>query len=158
MASFARQTGETLSLRDAAAWIASATGSPEPHVSTVHRWAVRGVRGVRLGATRVGARFLTTANDLAEFLDRLNASPGASIGQQSYSPVPSYTEAVRQKQVEAACEELDRLCENARSGNAVMAEQKDLAAVRQKAATASRPRRLSGDWPTLFAAKEVTST
>jgi hypothetical protein len=110
MASFSRQTKETLSLRDAAAWVASATGSPEPHISTVHRWVVRGVRGVRLSATRVGARFLTTANDLADFLDRLNSSPQQIQPVASFEAAHGFQQRVRMAQVDAACERLERLC------------------------------------------------
>lgn len=111
MALFARQTGEALTLRDAAAWIASATGSPEPHVSTVHRWVVRGVRGVRLSATRVGAKFHTTANDIAEFLDRLNSSLHQHVPQKApLGPSHGLQEKVRMAQIDAACERLERLC------------------------------------------------
>lgn len=45
-------------LTAAAAWIAGRTGGRRPNVSTLHRWASRGCRGVRLETVYVGhARF-----------------------------------------------------------------------------------------------------
>jgi hypothetical protein len=58
---FKAQNANSLSLAEAAEWIARSTGSPKPHISTVNRWATHGVRGVRLQTTRVGAKFWTTA-------------------------------------------------------------------------------------------------
>ena len=49
---------ELVPLTAAAAWIASRTGGKRPNVSTLHRWASRGCRGVRLETVFVGhARF-----------------------------------------------------------------------------------------------------
>jgi hypothetical protein len=44
-----------------------------PDLSTLHRWAFRGVRGVKLGIIRVGGRILTTPSLILEFDERLNA-------------------------------------------------------------------------------------
>ena len=49
---------ELVPLTAAAAWIAGRTGGRRPNVSTLHRWASRGCRGVRLETVCVGhARF-----------------------------------------------------------------------------------------------------
>ena len=49
---------ELVPLSAAAAWIASRTGGRRPNLSTLHRWASRGCRGVRLETVCVGhARF-----------------------------------------------------------------------------------------------------
>jgi hypothetical protein len=43
-----------------------------PHVSTVWRWATRGVRGVRLKTHLIGGRRFVANADLSEFIDRLS--------------------------------------------------------------------------------------
>lgn len=49
---------ELVPLSAAAAWIASRTGGKRPNISTLHRWASRGCRGIRLETVFVGhARF-----------------------------------------------------------------------------------------------------
>lgn len=40
-----------------------------PHISTLHRWRLRGVRGVRLQTCLVGGRRYTTSQWLAEFIE-----------------------------------------------------------------------------------------
>ena len=42
------------------------------HLSTVHRWAGRGVRGVRLETLKNGGTTITTRPALLRFLSRLN--------------------------------------------------------------------------------------
>lgn len=101
-----------MSLGEAARWIADRTGGRKPHVSTLSRWAIKGVRGARLATTLVGGRYLTTQADLATFLDTLN-SPAADRVQaaaQPPRPCPEFIDGVRRQQVDAACDHLDRLC------------------------------------------------
>ena len=45
-----------------------------PNVSTVHRWANKGVRGVLLESVRAGGRRYTTPGYVAQFLSKLNKS------------------------------------------------------------------------------------
>jgi hypothetical protein len=101
---------QAMSLREAAKWIASHTGAPVPNQTTVNRWVVHGVRGVRLQAKRVGAKFWTTSMDLAEFLDALNSDKH----QQQISNVAhrsnTFEQAARREQIEAACAKIDNLC------------------------------------------------
>jgi hypothetical protein len=99
-----------MSIRDAALWIAKHTGAPAPNSSTVNRWVVHGVRGVRLQAKRVGAKFWTTSTDVARFLDQLNDSTGKQHPVGSADTQTAFQQAVRKKQVDAACDRLDRLC------------------------------------------------
>jgi hypothetical protein len=47
-------------------------GGPVP-LRTVHSWVTRGVRGVKLEATRVGNCWRTSAEALRRFLEALNA-------------------------------------------------------------------------------------
>jgi len=43
-----------------------------PDLSSIFRWAMKGVRGVKLRVTRVGGRIYTTERDIAEFVAALN--------------------------------------------------------------------------------------
>jgi hypothetical protein len=101
---------QAMSIRQAAQWIASHTGAAPPNPSTVNRWVVSGVRGVRLQARRVGAKFWTSPSDVARFLDELNASPGSESTSGTADSQPTFQQSVRQRQVEAACARLDGLC------------------------------------------------
>lgn len=71
--------GEAGSLRDARDYLTITQASHllpgRPHVSTLHRWRLRGVRGVRLQTCLVGGRRYTTREWLVEFI---NATSGAS--------------------------------------------------------------------------------
>jgi Protein of unknown function (DUF1580) len=58
---------ELLSLAEAAKRL-----SNHPHISTVWRWSLRGVRGVRLQTIAVGGRRYTTATYLEEFVAHLS--------------------------------------------------------------------------------------
>jgi hypothetical protein len=75
----------TVTLPQAAAWIARATGGPRPHTATLTRWINRGVQGRRLPAVRAGGgRFLVSLDDLAAFIeyrniDRVSAGEPAGI-------------------------------------------------------------------------------
>jgi hypothetical protein len=46
------------------------------HVATVHRWASRGLRGVRLEFVQCGGTRVTTLEALMRFFARLAALPG----------------------------------------------------------------------------------
>ena len=45
------------------------------HISTLHRWRTRGVRGKRLKATRIGGRWLSSLADLHEFMQSEDSPP-----------------------------------------------------------------------------------
>lgn len=101
---------QAMSLREAAQWIANHTGAPAPNSTTVNRWVVHGVRGVRLQARRVGAKFWTSPSNVARFLDALNNSQGQSPRANTSLAVASFEQAVRREQIAAACDRLDSLC------------------------------------------------
>lgn len=48
-----------------------------PHNSTLWRWALGGVRGVKLETVRIGGRTFTSREALLRFMAALNAPPGA---------------------------------------------------------------------------------
>ena len=64
------------------------------HVCTVHRWRLRGVKGIKLETTRVGGRRYTTA----EWLDRFHAAVTAAADGDPSPPPESDTS--RQKRLE----------------------------------------------------------
>jgi hypothetical protein len=65
-------SGKTLTLREAAALL---PGSPNR--STMHRWAHRGIRGVRLATILVGGRRYTTREAIEEFIAALSKQEDA---------------------------------------------------------------------------------
>ena len=72
-----------------------------PHVCTLHRWRLRGVRGTRLETVMVGGRRYTTSESLARFFAAITA---ASSGV----PPPIRTCKQRQRAIEAAELELSK--------------------------------------------------
>jgi hypothetical protein len=58
---------ELVPLTTAAAWIAHRTGGKRPNVSTLHRWASRGCRGVRLETVFVGHARFTSLEAIKRF-------------------------------------------------------------------------------------------
>jgi Protein of unknown function (DUF1580) len=47
-----------------------------PHISTLHRWRLRGVRGVRLETVLIGGRRFTSREALQRFVAAVSASTG----------------------------------------------------------------------------------
>jgi DNA helicase HerA-like ATPase len=62
-------------LTKAAAWIAERTGGRRPNISTLHRWATRGVRGVTLETVAVGHVRYTSIEAVRRFLAAKPAAP-----------------------------------------------------------------------------------
>ncbi len=75
------QQDSPLSLSEAAAMIGRSCGK-KPSASTCSRWVLKGVRGVRLEAVRIGGKFYTTTVAVNEFinqLSRVSQSTGVSV-------------------------------------------------------------------------------
>jgi hypothetical protein len=72
-----------------------------PHISTLHRWRLRGVRGVKLPTVMVGGRRMVTADELGRFIEAVTC---AADGQ----PQPVRTARRREQAIEAAERELAR--------------------------------------------------
>ncbi len=53
-----------------------------PHVSTLHRWTTKGVRGVKLETTRVGSRVFVTQEAIQRFLNELNTTDDQRLAQE----------------------------------------------------------------------------
>jgi len=77
----------SITLAQAAAYVAESTGCRRPHLNTVYRWATKGVRGQRLHTFRVGRTHWTTRGDIADFLARINGP----------APTPPAAEVIRQQ-------------------------------------------------------------
>ncbi len=71
-----------------------------PHVSTLHRWRLRGVHGVQLETVLVGGRRYTSVEALERFAARTTA---ASDGR----PHPSRTRQGRLRAIDLAARELN---------------------------------------------------
>jgi len=93
-----------------------------PHISTLHRWRMRGVQGIKLETCRVGGRRFTSR----EALDRFCAATTAAAADGG--PCPVRTPKQRQRDIEAAEAEL-------------ASENPPDASVALDAATTLRPRR-----------------
>jgi hypothetical protein len=77
---------------------ASADVPGTPHVSTLIRWALRGLKGIKLETVVVGGRRYTSVEAIRRFLARLNEPRSASR-----APLPER----RQQEVERAERRLD---------------------------------------------------
>ncbi len=75
------------------------------HVSTLHRWAQKGIRGNRLEAVRVGGRWLTSSEAVQRFANKLTedmiapaiiippALPGPSLASKTSTNTKALTAA-----------------------------------------------------------------
>jgi len=71
----------------------------KPHISTMHRWRLRGVRGVKLRTQLIGGRRYTKPQWLDEFFEALDDNDSAPSAKTSLS-------SVRTAQIKAAEVEL----------------------------------------------------
>lgn len=71
-----------------------------PHKSTLHRWRLRGIRGIRLETCLIGGRRFTSREALQRFAERTSAV--ATSG-----PAPSPIERKSEQAFEAAEQILD---------------------------------------------------
>jgi hypothetical protein len=53
-----------------------------PHISTLHRWAMRGVRGVKLDTVVVGHRRFVTKEAIDQFLAELNETDNDRLAKE----------------------------------------------------------------------------
>lgn len=79
---------------------AGASIESNPHISTLHRWRLRGVRGIRLESILIGNTRFTSLEAIARFIAALNAGESAN---------PEFTRGQRERQSQAARLELEKL-------------------------------------------------
>jgi len=65
---------DVISLREACSVLPRLRGGRRPHVSTLWRWAHRGVRGDRLEVAALGGTTVTTRAALQRFLEDVTAA------------------------------------------------------------------------------------
>jgi len=80
---------------------AANTLASRPHVSTLHRWRTRGLRGVKLVAAKVGGRRVVEVAELERFIEAVTAAADGRSATGS-------TSKCRQREIEAAEETLRR--------------------------------------------------
>ena len=66
------------------------------HPSTVWRWALKGVRGVRLEVVRVGGTLCTSAQALQRFFDRLADASPTGVEPHAHPAAPDQAGVERQ--------------------------------------------------------------
>jgi hypothetical protein len=97
-------TDNLITLRQATRLLPRRRGNRRPHFSTVWRWALHGVRGIKLEAISVGDTLCTTRAALEDFLRRVTEARGISA-----SAVPSpRTSRQAQKAIAEAERRLER--------------------------------------------------
>lgn len=94
------QTVSKITMSDSARLFARLTGAPRPHRATMLRWAIKGVKGTRLRAERLGGRWYTTPEAVEDFLRLVNTVPD-DTADRTAGPV-------RAAQVQRALDDLDR--------------------------------------------------
>jgi hypothetical protein len=67
-----------LSLTDAAKQLPRRRAGRKPHISTLYRWALRGLKGVKLETVQVGGTTCTSVEALQRFFDSLCRRPDDS--------------------------------------------------------------------------------
>lgn len=67
----------------------------QPHLSTLHRWRLRGVRGIRLETCLIGGRRFTTEQWLRDFIEATSKadSDDSSPSQPSQLPQAAFKSA-----------------------------------------------------------------
>lgn len=70
------------------------------HVSTLHRWRLRGIKGVRLETCRIGGKRVTSREAVQRFNERVTA---AADGEPAPRPETDAAREKRLAKVEAEC-------------------------------------------------------
>lgn len=101
---------ELLDLREATGFISSRfhAGGKRLHVSTIFRWANRGIRRVRLETVCVGARRMTSREALGRFFARLAENESSSTPAGLPSANGGLSLSARDRRAIAADRELER--------------------------------------------------
>jgi hypothetical protein len=76
---------------------AAAVLPDRPHVSTIHRWRLRGIGGVKLDTIRIGGRRYTSHEALERFI---NATTAAADGIKPAKEAPRKRQRQRHEQAE----------------------------------------------------------
>ncbi|MCE5268690.1 MAG: DUF1580 domain-containing protein [Planctomycetaceae bacterium] len=96
-----------LSLADAAKTLPFRRSGKRPNISTLYRWALRGIRSIRLETVLIGGQRCTSKEALARFFQRLTREAGGDADTPTFPAVRSA--ARRERAAARASEELERL-------------------------------------------------
>lgn len=80
---------------------AAAARIAETHISTVHRWRLRGIQGIRLESIRVGGRRVTSLQALERFFARTTAAIDGEGPRRATSSRQSAIERAERELAEA---------------------------------------------------------
>lgn len=105
-----------MSLHEAAAYIGKLTGSPNPNISTLWRWCLKGCKGVKLDSICIGSKRYVTVSAIARFIEaRSRTESPATPAPTAVNPTPQASPYVerhatrRRDEIEAARRSLDKL-------------------------------------------------
>lgn len=84
-----------------------------PHIQSIRRWIKKGVRGVKLQASFVNGKYLTSTSAVQEFID---LSTEARL-QCSESPKLDPVKPVRPARVASALKEFERMTKGSKGKN-----------------------------------------
>ena len=73
------KTEELVTLRDATKLLPKRRGGKRPHVATLYRWALRGLRGVVLETLQIGGTLCTSEEALQRFFERLTVERAPAL-------------------------------------------------------------------------------
>ena len=98
---------DILSFRDATAYLPQRNGR-KIHVSSLYRWATRGIRGVILETLQVGGCRYTSKEALQRFSDRLTEARVVPKWSGARRPFGRRTEKQRDEAIRRAEKELEK--------------------------------------------------
>ena len=61
-----------------------------PHLSTLHRWRLRGIRGIRLTTCMIGGRRMVTRRQLREFFVSISGIGGSTTAAAQGGLAPTF--------------------------------------------------------------------
>jgi hypothetical protein len=97
---------QVLTLSQAAERLPKRPNGKSVHVATIYRWAMTGLRGVRLETLPVGGTICTSAEALQRFAEALAETPRSRRG---FAPRPALSKArQRARRIAQANKRLDR--------------------------------------------------
>jgi hypothetical protein len=103
------QSETLMSLKQATRVLPGRSGEKPIHVATLHRWASRGCRGIKLETLQVGGTRYTSREALQRFFDRLSQQGESGAEPRSAPREPSCGRTARgrdEKEIERLLDQL----------------------------------------------------
>lgn len=83
---------ETLTLTEATTQV---PGRSSVHINTLHRWRLKGFRGVKLECIRIGIEWQTSREAIIRFIERLN--PAQTVAEETPAARGRRNESAKQQ-------------------------------------------------------------